>query len=712
MQNTSGWFIGLGACLLALFGCGGEAQEFTVESTSVDVGQLLDANAAAPSVLLVFAVHGFGRGELDAKIAPNLARLRKQGVDFPGHVIQSTGIQSEMSTLMTGRSPLHHGVGSVHEGGLSALADSEKTLAEFLGEQGFATLASMALPQFSPEISGLHQGFDSYVGPNVLGDSLRRSDRVEMVARDAWKDALAGGKPVFAWVQSADAMRPGLDPSPNVMKHVRARLSALVPQNPGLQQSVELVDKDPSKFEEVRRAILRSRGSSIHAAFMAGVREGQLADLDAVVGRFMNHLEKAGRVEQALVALISTQGPKPESGQSRGGAVFRSEMVRSPMWLWSPTRLAPGTDARVLSSRYVPDVLCDLMGFQFGDQYPSEPVATVWDAGLARRAVVGANLHLEENSAAGWLGFDDSGQAILRAQGLDESQQEQWAQLQAAAAQVPVRFGYELRFDCAQPVTVRWRMVKGRFRGARVEPTESGRLGRQTPLTGSVTLEGQGTLWVETFAREAPVVWSVDGLAAGEPSPYQAAMQVIRAPYGTDWPETGSKSQAEVHRDAGIWTRVIVQGEAGRPVRIHAGLVPKKQDGTRRPIKMEWTVGFEDQVERLAGREDAVLLTAKTPLNVQFKEVPGHTLSLSIQVQDHWLSPLEMSYEGKSLAPAGQRNVYTPGWWPGVTEALFEEQGLVLGPGLSLRRFGPLPKEHKALSADSSFFVSRLGRGE
>ncbi|MDF1838488.1 MAG: sulfatase-like hydrolase/transferase [Planctomycetota bacterium] len=709
MQNKPGWFTGWCAGILALVACGGDTEPAGPDPTESQVEIQTDEPA---KVLLVFAVHGLQRGDIDGDIAPNLARLQSEGARFPGHAIQSTGSQSQMATLFTGRSPLQHGVGSIHENGLSALAEDEQTMAEFLGEQGFVTMASMALPQFSPEISGLHQGFDTYLGPNVLGDSLRRCDRVEMVVRGDFKSGLASGKPVFAWMQSADALRPGLEPSANIMKFAKVRLESMLPKNPGLMQSIQLVDSSPGEFEEVRRAVLRARGSEVHKQFMAGIYEGQLADLDEAVGRCLAALEDSGRTGEAAIALVGTQGAQPVSKSDMGNAAFPSDVIRAPLFLWSPGRVPRGQDSRVLSSQYVPDLLCDLLGLQFGDQNPWEPVVTLWDAGLSRRAMVGANFHLEENAAAGWLGFDDRGTAITQSKGLDESQRIQWQALQAAAALPPVRFGYELNFDCKDPVTVRWRMVEGRFRGATLHPESSGELGRIAPLTGSATLSGQGVLRVETFAREAPVVWSLEGLGTeGEPA-NQALLQVVKAPYGAELDAGRSKGPVEVHRDAGIWTRVLVQGEAGRPVTIHAGLLPKKQNATRRPIKMEWTVGFEDTVERLAGREDAILLSSKTPLNVQFKEVPGHTLSLSVQVQGQWLPQSEMSYEGKSLAPSGQRTVFTPSWWPGVTEALFEDSGMRLGPGLSLRRFGPVPKVHKALSPDSSFFVGRLGRAE
>jgi hypothetical protein len=114
----------------------------------------------------------------------------------------------------------------------------------------------------------------------------------------------------------------------------------------------------------------------------------------------------------------------------------------------------------------------------------------------------------------------------------------------------------------------------------------------------------------------------------------------------------------------------------------------------------------------LAGRDDAIVLTGQTPLNVQFKEVPGHTLCLAVQVEDRWLPVGDMAYEGQSLAPPGEQILFTPEWWPGVTELLLEETGLQIAPGISLRRFGPLPNVRKTLSPDASFLVGRLGRGE
>ncbi|MCA9003019.1 MAG: hypothetical protein KDB61_13930, partial [Planctomycetes bacterium] len=411
---------------------------------------------------------------------------------------------------------------------MTALPESELTLAEFLREKGFTTLASMALPQFVPEISGLQQGFDMYRVPGVLGDSLRRADRVEMVAREDWMAALAKPNPVFAWFQTVDGLRPGLDPSPNVMKRVKVRLAELQSQIPGLAPHVEIVDRGPDEFEEVRRAILRSRGSQSHQAFLNGVLEGQLMDLDGVLAECLHALERAGRMGEAAIAVLSTQGPLPEERMAMGGPNFPNSVIRTPFWIWSPGRVSAGTDPRLISSRHVPGLLAEVLGQSFGGQMPGAPVVDLWDAALSRRALVGLHLHLEENSAAGWLGFDEEDRAVTRSAGLQGDRLAEWEMLQEASTGEVTRFGYELAFDCPDPVTVRWNLVEGRVREVAIEPAAAGVLGRKTPMAGSVDLRGQGVLRLVTYAREAPVVWQVEGAAPDTDGPETPVLHAVR----------------------------------------------------------------------------------------------------------------------------------------------------------------------------------------
>ena len=83
--------------------------------------------------------HGY-----DRPTSPNLDKLASEGVRFENCFIQSAGTHPGFTTIMTGRSPVYHGV--ISHCGHIPLKDGLKMLPEVLKEQGYMTAAVDNLP--------------------------------------------------------------------------------------------------------------------------------------------------------------------------------------------------------------------------------------------------------------------------------------------------------------------------------------------------------------------------------------------------------------------------------------------------------------------------------------------------------------------------------------------------------------------------------------
>jgi len=83
--------------------------------------------------------HGY-----DRPTSPNLDKLASEGVRFENCFIQSAGTHPGFTTIMTGRSPVYHGV--ISHCGHIPLKDGLKMLPEVLKEQGYVTAAVDNLP--------------------------------------------------------------------------------------------------------------------------------------------------------------------------------------------------------------------------------------------------------------------------------------------------------------------------------------------------------------------------------------------------------------------------------------------------------------------------------------------------------------------------------------------------------------------------------------
>jgi arylsulfatase A-like enzyme len=115
--------------LLLLVACGGGSDGPT--STGQAAHGVVRRDAPTAIVVLVdglrrdhLACYGYG---LDP--APNLSALAAEATVFDDPVAVTTGANGGLATLLTGQSPVQHGVGSLRHRGQHRLADGRETLA-------------------------------------------------------------------------------------------------------------------------------------------------------------------------------------------------------------------------------------------------------------------------------------------------------------------------------------------------------------------------------------------------------------------------------------------------------------------------------------------------------------------------------------------------------------------------------------------------------
>jgi arylsulfatase A-like enzyme/predicted Zn-dependent protease len=175
------------------------------------------APQGAPSILLItldttradhLGPYGFAGGE-----TPTYDRLAADGTTFDRAYSSCPLTIPSHSTILTGRTPLSHGV---HDNGNFLLAEGQVTLAERFKEAGWSTAAfTSAFP--TQKRWGFGQGFDVYHDPlDDLPTRLDWSDqrRADAVVDDALATLPDLPGPLFVWVHLFDAHWPYDPPEP------------------------------------------------------------------------------------------------------------------------------------------------------------------------------------------------------------------------------------------------------------------------------------------------------------------------------------------------------------------------------------------------------------------------------------------------------------------------------------------------------------------
>jgi arylsulfatase A-like enzyme/tetratricopeptide (TPR) repeat protein len=234
-------------------------------------------------------------GAVDAG-TPNLDRLAREGVRFAHTVSPAPLTLPAHASLLTGLLPDRHGL---RANGAGCLSQEIPTLASRLAEAGYRNGAFVGAFVLDRRF-GLNHGFEHY------DDEIPRSPggiaalEAERPAREVTNRALAWlreapGQPFFAWIHLYDAHAPYEPPEP------------------------------------------------FRSAFPGRPYEGEVATVDAAVGRLVAELTRMGVDGNTVIAVVGDHGESlGEHGELTHGLLLYEGSLSVPCLLRAPGILAAG----------------------------------------------------------------------------------------------------------------------------------------------------------------------------------------------------------------------------------------------------------------------------------------------------------------------------------------------------------------------------------
>lgn len=332
---------------------------------------------------------GRDSGGEPAGSVPSLASFAREATDFPGVVSAAAWTAPGVASLLTARIPSGHGVFGAHEA--PVLQESVPTLAERFRAAGWST-AGLTAGGWVGEKQGLSRGFD------VWREDFDFQGPARIVSE--WVSSRPAGRPFFLFLHTYAAHDPygpkgfahAGDPArvAGAEAEVRRAIVDLTASEgrPAYAQSafrslaLSLMS-DPYVHDAYTRITPPKVLASIHAQLTPWVEGGWasepdapsiaaawkaayergLSHVDRVVSMTLEALRAAGLPEGTIVAITSDHGEAfGEHGFLGHGADLHDEVVRVPLLVKAPGRLAPGVVPGTVGTVDVGPTLLDLAG--------------------------------------------------------------------------------------------------------------------------------------------------------------------------------------------------------------------------------------------------------------------------------------------------------------------------------------------------------------
>ncbi len=248
---------------------------------------------------------------------PIIDQLADDAMVFSRVFAQAPYTTCSVPTMFTGLSWGVHGVVE----GRDRLPDGEETLAESLQAAGYQTLGITATPNNSERL-GMAQGFDEFV---------------QLWEGANWRTSI---DPMFAVKRLQARLEQGLDEKPLfLMLHLVPPHAPYTP--PGsfrLWSDPEY--NGPCDGTNGYLKTIRGHQETVSPADLnelIGLYDGNLRHSDAAVGRILEALESAGRLDRAVVVVTSDHGEAFfEHGHLDHNTTVYDEMLRVPLIVLLP----------------------------------------------------------------------------------------------------------------------------------------------------------------------------------------------------------------------------------------------------------------------------------------------------------------------------------------------------------------------------------------
>jgi arylsulfatase A-like enzyme len=280
---------------------------------------------------------------------PHIDSLASEGVLFNQAVSTSGWTLPAVGSLFTGSWPLIHG--GLGKGlALTAIRKELPTAAELFQKAGFNTVAYTNSAFLSPSL-GLDRGFATYDHHNASNRDIRRADEtisaaLELIRRDR-------AKPNFIFVHLYD---------PHLDYHPPAGYAARFAQG--------LRGPEPPLMGKVCRQLAEVSGGQPPAEAIEYIKRvylGEVAFVDAQIGRLVDELKKLGLYDAATLIVTTDHGEEFwDHGGFEHGHTLYDELIHIPLIVKLPADVKAARrtiDAQVRTVDIMP-TLFELQGIE------------------------------------------------------------------------------------------------------------------------------------------------------------------------------------------------------------------------------------------------------------------------------------------------------------------------------------------------------------
>lgn len=364
-----------------------------------------------PNVLVVvldtvaaghLGLYGYGR-----PTSPTLGALAERGVRFARAVAPSSWTLPSHASFFTGCWP-HE----VSAGWLTPLDRSRLTLAEFLGQRGYATAGFVANNWYCAADSGLGRGFTVYrdyilpdlapfkwavlvdrplEGLRALDHFIREQfglDFLRPIARDLWwrfnagsrKDASQVNAEFLDWLaRRSGPKRPFFAFLNYYDAHYPYELA------PGGVHRYGIRPRDKRELELIQnwRTVDKRNLEPQEVDFVRDSYDDCVASLDEQLGRLVDELDRRGLLEETWLVVLSDHGESfgEHPGDFGHGTTLYQTQLQVPLVVVPPK----GSGARkvvdgTVSLRDLPATIVDLLGWGAESRFPGRSLVGLWDS--------------------------------------------------------------------------------------------------------------------------------------------------------------------------------------------------------------------------------------------------------------------------------------------------------------------------------------------
>lgn len=223
---------------------------------------------------------------------PEIDRVAAEGLRLTRFYTHAPSTLSAHASLMTGRDPHQHGV---PRNGYP-LEPSALTLAERLRAEGYQTRAVVSASVLAREM-GLARGFEEYDERFVEKSALVFQDRAEGAAARAIAAIRSADpeQPLFLWVHFYDPHAPYEPPAPYDARFADPAYRG------GLRGDAASLRLASARLEA--GTLSPEDGAQVVSQYL-----GEVASVDAQLGRVLAAARAAGRLDRALVVITADHG--------------------------------------------------------------------------------------------------------------------------------------------------------------------------------------------------------------------------------------------------------------------------------------------------------------------------------------------------------------------------------------------------------------------